>query len=82
MGKLRTPDRIDREHSLTDRDLDVLRFIAWSLERNPRGPSLRDICDEFGFVSVNQAARAVDSLRRAGRLKRGPGGLELVDPEI
>jgi hypothetical protein len=81
MDKLCTPDRINREHSLTDRDVDVLRFIAWSLERNSRGPSLRDICDEFGFVSVSQATRAVDSLRRAGRLKRGPGGLELMDGE-
>jgi hypothetical protein len=79
MNKLRTPDPAKRAHPPTDRDVDVLRYIAWTLEDNSRGPSLRDICEEFDFVSITQAVRAVDCLRRAGRLKRGPDGLELMD---
>ena len=79
MNASRTLGLNKRARSPTDRDVDVLRYIARILQGDPRGPSLRDICREFDFVSITQAARAVNSLRRAGRLKRGLCGFELVD---
>jgi hypothetical protein len=78
-NKLSTLVSTKRANSPTDRDVDVLRYIARTLQGNSRGPSLRDICREFDFVSITQAVRAVNSLCRAGRLKRGLCGFELVD---
>ena len=78
-NKVHTVVSKKRVHLPTDRDLDVLRYIARTLQTNARRPSLREICREFNFVSITQAVRAVNSLHRAGRLKRGLCGFELTD---
>ena len=62
------------EQPLTTRQLEVLLyFIAF---RNHHGypPSLRDVCQEFGFVSPNGAMAHITRLQKKGFIKHDAFG--------
>jgi repressor LexA len=52
----------------TDRQLEVLDFIR---ERSRMaGPTVREICDHFGFTSPNGAMCHIRALERKGLIRR------------
>lgn len=53
---------------LTHRQLDVLTFIRLYGERYYCPPSLREICNAFGFASPQGALRHTEALIRKGAL--------------
>ena len=52
--------------SLTEAQEAVLAFMVAHQERHARPPSLREICEEFGFASHNAARKHVQALARKG----------------
>lgn len=57
---------------LTKCQVEVLVFIKDYLRENRRPPVLKEICEHFGYSSVNAAAGFVNRLERAGYItKRG-----------
>lgn len=54
---------------LTNRQQQVLDFIRERITTDRIPPSLREICDHFGFKSVKAASDHVSALRRKGALK-------------
>ncbi len=53
---------------LTKRQKQVLEFIRDTVQTTRIPPSLREICDHFGFKSVKAASDHVSALRRKGVL--------------
>lgn len=54
--------------ALTKRQQQVLDFIRDTVQTSRIPPSLREICDHFGFKSVKAASDHVSALRRKGVL--------------
>ncbi|MEI6860979.1 MAG: transcriptional repressor LexA [Verrucomicrobiota bacterium] len=52
--------------TLTEAQEAVLAFMVRHQETNTRPPSLREICEEFGFASHNAARKHVQALARKG----------------
>ncbi|MCB1103413.1 MAG: repressor LexA [Opitutaceae bacterium] len=52
--------------TLTEAQEAVLAFMVSHQETNTRPPSLREICEEFGFASHNAARKHVQALARKG----------------
>ena len=55
---------------LTERQRDVLDFIASELEHNGVAPTLREISEKFGFASTASAQKHIALLERKGFLRR------------
>jgi len=55
---------------LTERQREVLDFVALSVERRGLAPTLREIADAFGFASTASAQKHVAELVRKGYLTR------------
>lgn len=55
---------------LTERQRDVLAFIASELETNGVAPTLREISEKFGFASTASAQKHIALLERKGFLRR------------
>ena len=55
---------------LTERQRDVLAFIADELDRNGVAPTLREISERFGFASTASAQKHIALLERKGFLRR------------
>jgi len=58
---------------LTDRQEEVLSYILRMLEQQGYPPSVREICDAFGFSSTRGALRHLEALERKGFISRAPG---------
>lgn len=58
---------------LTDRQEEVLDYILHMLEEKGYPPSVREICDAFGFSSTRGALRHLEALERKGFISRAPG---------
>jgi repressor LexA len=58
---------------LTDRQEEVLSYILRMLEQQGYPPSVREICDAFGFASTRGALRHLEALERKGCISRAPG---------
>jgi repressor LexA len=54
--------------ALTNRQQKVLEYIQDTIQMNNIPPTLREICDHFGFKSVKAASDHVAALRRKGML--------------
>ena len=61
-------DYVDRP--LTDRQREILTFIARHLREHGYAPSLRDICDQTGIASTNGVLDHLNALSRKGYLTR------------
>lgn len=57
---------------LTNRQRDILRFIASSTERLGYPPTRREICDRFGFRSSNAASDHLSAIERKGFIRVVP----------
>ena len=55
---------------LTERQRDVLGFIATEIDRNGVAPTLREISEKFGFASTASAQKHIALLERKGYLRR------------
>jgi SOS-response transcriptional repressor LexA len=55
---------------LTLKQINILRSIARSIDRNGTQPSYREICKEYGWVSPNAVKETVDALERNGVVRR------------
>lgn len=61
-----------RDRAITRRQAEFLAFcIEWLLERHTV-PTLRSICDHFGFRSTNGASDHIAALQAKGFLRRHP----------
>lgn len=56
--------------SLSQKELDVFEFIKKSLE-DGFAPSVREICNHFGYASTSTAHRRIQALTDAGLLEKG-----------
>ena len=59
---------------LTEAQENVLAFMVRHQELHARPPSLREICEEFGFASHNAARKHVQALERKGMVKQTGDG--------
>lgn len=69
--------------ALTQRQQKVLEFIRDTISTTNIPPSLREICDHFGFKSVKAASDHVAALRRKGMLEaksHQARSLQIVSP--
>jgi repressor LexA len=62
---------------LTERQREVLEFIARTIEERGYPPSLREICEEMGISSTRGALRHLQALERKGYISRTPGARAL-----
>ncbi len=60
--------------SLTDTQENILAFMVRHQEQHARPPSLREICDEFGFASHNAARKHVQALARRNLVSQSGDG--------
>lgn len=58
---------------LTKRQKEILDFILDSFRNEGFIPSVREICDAFGFASTNAVVCHLDALARKGYIARRPG---------
>lgn len=58
--------------SLTDRQKQILEFVATSIAERGYPPSVRDICKHFDIQSPQGAQRHLHALEKKGYLKRDP----------
>lgn len=61
-----------RSH-LTERQSEVLEFIRRYLAERGFPPSVRNICDWFGWRSTNAAEDHLRALERKGAIRLSPG---------
>jgi SOS-response transcriptional repressor LexA len=61
----------------TRRQLQVLAYIDRHAKLNAYPPSIREICEHFGWASVNAAASHLRRLSGAGLVERGGGARTL-----
>lgn len=59
---------------LTDTQESVLAFMVRHQEQHARPPSLREICEEFGFASHNAARKHVQALARKNLVSQSGDG--------
>jgi len=73
-----------RVADLTQRQYRVLKFIFEQVRRKGRPPTVREVCDRFGFTSTGGARRHLYALEKKGYLARTGvhRGLELVWPKV
>ncbi len=57
---------------LTEKQRAVLEFIKFHISSKGYPPTIREICDEFGFSSPLSAKQHVDALHRKGYIKKSP----------
>ncbi len=57
---------------LTEKQRAVLEFIKLHISSKGYPPTIREICDEFGFSSPLSAKQHVDALHRKGYIKKSP----------
>lgn len=72
------------DHRLTDRQREVLDFIARFIDQNDVPPSLQEIGQALGGISPTAALAHVVALERKGYLRRNPHearSLEIVRPD-
>src|SRR4029077_17310465 len=72
------------DRRLTDRQRDVLAFIARCIDDNDVPPSLQEIGQAMGGISPTAALAHVAALEKKGYLRRTPHerrGLEIVRAE-
>lgn len=62
----------DSRPALTQRQFDVLMFIADSIRDRSRAPTLREIGKELGIGSTNAVNDHIVALERKGYLRRDP----------
>lgn len=55
---------------MTDKQFELLRHIARSIDRTGAQPSYRDLCKDFGWSSPNAVKSAMDSLEKKGFIRR------------
>lgn len=60
-------------HGLTKRQEEIFQFILRSLREEGVIPSVREICDAFGFASTNAVNDHLAALARKGYINRRPG---------
>jgi len=65
-----TPDRPDPDHVLTWRQRKILRFIADCVARSGYPPSMEEIGEAVGLVSVSSVSYQISVLERKGYLHR------------
>ena len=65
-----TPDRPDPDHVLTWRQRKILRFIADCVARSGYPPSMEEIGEAVGLVSVSSVSYQMSVLERKGYLHR------------
>jgi repressor LexA len=65
-----TPDRPDPDHVLTWRQRKILRFIADCVARSGHPPSMEEIGEAVGLVSVSSVSYQISVLERKGYLHR------------
>lgn len=56
----------------TERQLEIHAFMLDFHEREMVWPTLREICNEFGFSSSNSAADVLHVLQRKGLVRHRP----------
>jgi repressor LexA len=56
----------------TDRQLDVLRFVAGHIAAHRYAPSIREICEGLGVSSGNGISQHLDYLEQKGLIGRTP----------
>lgn len=59
-----------RMTTLTKRQQEVLDFVRDTVQRDGTSPTLREICEHFGFASPKAAADHLRALERKGALAR------------
>jgi repressor LexA len=59
---------------LTTKQAEILAFLRLTLEQEQRTPSYREICDHFGFVSLNAVTGHLIALEKKGYISRGDKG--------
>ena len=60
-------------HDLTPRQQEIFNFILQSLREEGSIPSIREICQAFGFASTNAVNTHLDALVKKGYINRRPG---------
>ncbi len=58
---------------LTDRQKEIFDFILASVREQGFIPSMREICEAFGFSSTNAVNTHLDALAKKGYISRRPG---------
>lgn len=68
---------------MTPRQQQVLDYLQDAHRNNEPMPTIREICDHFGWKSTNSALQMLEGLRAAGHVdRRGPSRtLVLLRPE-
>lgn len=62
----------DRPNPPTEQQLAVHAFMLAFHDREGVWPSLREICDEFGFSSTNSAHAHLTALKKKGLVRQRP----------
>jgi len=55
---------------LTDRQLEILQFIHWSIVNEGYAPSIREIGESFEITSLRGVTVHLDALERKGYIMR------------
>lgn len=59
-----------KKNQLTDRQREILNFIKRIIKRDNMPPTIKDICNEFGFASTNGVHQVLTALEKKGYIKR------------
>lgn len=59
-------------HGLTDRQKEILSFLKSFIKKNGFPPTLREVSEDFGFVSTNTVRGHLRLLQKKGFIKRAP----------
>lgn len=70
-------------HGLTEKQKNILRLIAESVETNGYPPTYQQLCNVLGISSKNAIKKHIDALVVKGFLSKDstPRGISIVDPE-
>jgi len=61
-------------NELTDRQKEVLNYIAWFLDREGYAPTYRKIASHFGWSSFTASVGHCEALEKKGYLRKTPRG--------
>ena len=64
---------------LTKNQQEVFNYIKWYKEKWETSPTYREICDNFGWSSVNAARAHVDYIIKKGHLTKVKKGSYIVN---
>ena len=64
---------------LTKRQKEIFDFILASLREDGVIPSVREICDAFGFSSTNAVVCHLDAIAKKGYISRRPGAARSIE---